>query len=133
MLHHLYNNSKYLEGTSDATTSSLLVPLILMSIDDFLSSKTAIIVVRKSDGRSDTVGPTDGRTYGQTQPLTDMGSRIKKLKNKKKKTDINICYVKKYSFYTPVESYMNASTSPFFSFSKPAVTLSVLNGYAGMK
>ena len=106
MLHHLYNNSKYLEGTSDATTSSLLVPLILMSIDDFLSSKTAIIVVRKSDGRSDTVGPTDGRTYGQTQPLTDMGSRIKKLKNKKKKNQTLIFVTLKNIPFTHLWSHI---------------------------
>ena len=40
--------NKYRGGTSDATTSSsLIVPLILMSFDNFLPSKMAIFVIRK--------------------------------------------------------------------------------------
>ena len=40
--------NKYRGGTSDATTpSSHILSLFMMSFDDFLSSKTAIFVVRK--------------------------------------------------------------------------------------
>ena len=40
--------NKYRGGTSDATTSpALIVPLFIMSVDDFLPSKTAIFGVRK--------------------------------------------------------------------------------------
>ena len=54
------NTNKYRGGTSDATTSSsLIVSLFMMSFDDFLSSKTAIFVVRKKTGR--TAGRTRSR------------------------------------------------------------------------
>ena len=40
--------NKYRGGTSDATTSStLIVPLFIISVDDFSHSKLAIFVVRK--------------------------------------------------------------------------------------
>ena len=44
----LLSGNKYRGGTSDATTSSsLIVPLFIMSVDDFSPSKTAVFGVRK--------------------------------------------------------------------------------------
>ena len=44
---HWSNLNKYRKGTLDATTSSSLNVPLMMSFDDFLSSKTIIFVVRK--------------------------------------------------------------------------------------
>ena len=72
-------------GTSDAIiSSSFIVPLFLLSFDDFLALKLAKFVVRKllgTDLRTDR--RTDGRTDGQTD-ATSYRNALSHLERKKR-------------------------------------------------